>query len=569
MSRSSAFLTILFLLTAFSSEAQSLQLAWRYPTGGRIRSQPAAGGEGTIYALSDDGFLYAFSPAGHVRWASNLGGLVTDSLTVGKDGTVYAGLLSDDVVAVNRRGHVIWRFDAGAPLLGNPAAANDGTLFVGTTAGTLYSVSIAGAVEWEITLPARMTEPTVLDAQGTLYLGAADRRLYALTRWGKFKWSLPLPGVPRHAAIGSGGAVYLVVSDDLLLKVSPAGGILWTFRVGPDGYGPLVGERRVFVGNSTGEITAVSDAGKLLWRRRVGKAIPDWVLAQGTLSVMNADGVVSNLNRDNGVTVSKTKVGTRGSLALSRDGELLIGGRDWLVYAYRGLHPDTGAPWSQGSADERHSGQGRGRFDAAAAAAALARIPDYLALTAQFDPTSRDALVALESEIRARIDSGRVGKSTWYVRRFLDRIVGVGILNPVIEGNSLVNDFPSVRASAARLLGDLGSLDSRAALIRVLRQETDPVAAAFEILALGKIGSDGDGETTRTIADAVTRFSASAGNGGVRVARAAIDAITSIAHYEGEIPDAAGGIMLLSIYRSSYPASIRNAAVHVLKTSRP
>ncbi|HUX22780.1 MAG TPA: PQQ-binding-like beta-propeller repeat protein, partial [Spirochaetia bacterium] len=370
---------ILLTATIFGAAAQVIRLDWRYPTGGQIRSEPAAGSGGSVYALSDDGFVYAFGPSGRVQWASNLGGLVTDSFSVGRDGTVYAGLLNGVVDAVNPRGQLIWSFDAGGSLNGNPATADDGTVFISTTSGTLYSVSLTGELEWKITLPARMTQPPVMDSQETLYLGASDGRLYALTRWGRFKWSLPLPGIPHGAAVGADGSVYLLVSGDLLVKVSPAGNVEWRRELSPGSYGPLIGAERIFVASREGNVRAFGLDGRPIWQQKVNRPVANaWVLGARRLYLMGSDKRLIELDEATGNLEGELPVDAVGSLALSPNGELLIGGRDWLVYAYSGITPGDAVQWGEPSADSRHSGHGQGSFDSAASVAALDQIPDYL-----------------------------------------------------------------------------------------------------------------------------------------------------------------------------------------------
>ena len=572
MSRVSICSGIFLFFVLAGAVAGPLSLAWRYPTGGQIRSSPVVGPDHTILAISDDGFLYAFSSAGRVKWACNLGGLVGDSLSVGSDGTAYAGLLNGNVDAVNPRGKIIWQFDAGGQLLGNPAVASDGTVFVAITAGTLYSVSISGTLEWKITLPAKMTAPPVLDNQETLFLGGSDGRLYALTRWGRFEWSLPLPGVPREAAVASDGSIYLLTSSagtDRLVRVSLDGNVMWSHRIAAGSSGVLLGQGQVFTMSSSGEVMAFQSSGSLEWQRNVGKTVSGaWLLYSGGLAVMGADKALSIIDQKSGAVIRRERLDAEGSLGFGDD-ELLVGGRDWLVYGYGPAKPDTAAEWPQGSADSRHSSRARGRLDQTAVNSRLSSIPDYLAMSLQLEPSSRDSLMSFLAEVTRRIDDGTLAKSTWYVRRLLERTVGVGVLNPIVEGNSVVNDFPGVRAQAAALLGQLGSLDGRSVLIRTLSQETDAFAASKEIAALGAIGSDSDGEATGAIAEAVNKFSSSGGGGADRVALAAVGAIRSIAHYEGEIPSPAGGIVLLSIYRGQYPPAIREAALAALRTHSP
>lgn len=563
-----ASLAAVFLLVAANLGA--LQLAWRYPTGGRIRSEPAVAPGGEVYALSDDGYLYSFTASGVTQWAANLGGLPTDSLSIGRDGTAYAGMGSGDLVAVNPRGGIIWRFSTGGSILGNPVTADDGTVFVATGSGTIYSLSLSGSVEWSVTLPARMTSPPILDGQETLYLGAADGRLYALTRWGRFKWSLPLGGSPQSIAAGRNGRLYVLVSGGTLVAVSANGAIVWRHEVGEGGFGPLLGEKQVYVAAATGNVKAFTAGGKPLWTSPLGTALTgSWVLGLHELYVMERDSRVAAVDTADGTIAGTSAVHAVGTMNLANDGTLLIGGRDWLVYGYLGARADPNADWTAASADARNSGHGAGRLDQLEANRMLSRIPDYLALEALADPISRSALSGVLGRLTGRIESGKAGKSTWYVRRLLERIAGVGVLNPIVEGATVINDFPQVRAKAAALLAALPSLGARTTLIRVLRAESDPVAAASEMTALGAIGSDGDGAATRAVAESLRRLQAAAGGPLPRVARAAVDAIGGMVRYEGDIPDPEGLSMLISVYRGSYSKGIRDAALAVLEGRAP
>lgn len=553
------------LLAIVPSWGQNLRLAWRYPTGGRIRSEPAAAPDGTIYALSEDGYLYAFSARGKVERTTNLGGLPTDSLSVGPDGTVYAGLVGGRLVAVNPRGHIIWRFAVGSALLGGPAIANDGSIFLATQRGTLTSLALSGSREWRITLPSRLTLAPLLDAQEIVYVGGADRRLYALTRWGRFLWSTPLGGAPVSGAVAADGAVYVILADGVVLRVSPRGNVVWRTPDHTANFGPLIGEGRVFVADRNGGVEALSTSGKLLWRTKAAAKLGgSWALGRGRLYVAASGDTVVVLDAIDGSLLATDKVGSLGGVSMTPSGDLLIGGQDWLVYAYSGAPFDTGAQWPLRTADGRHSAHGRGRFDGAASLRLLAQIPDYLALNALFEPSDREALSGLLAEVQHRVNTDTVGKSRWYVRRLLEQIAGVGILRPVVEGDTVVNNFPMIRAQAAELLGDLASLDARGYLIRLLREERDPYAAAKEIEALGRIGSDDDGESTRSIALALSRFAVRGGPSADRIADSAVGALASIAHYEGELPDASGRLALLRIYRGPYASRVRNAALALL-----
>ncbi|HUZ18192.1 MAG TPA: PQQ-binding-like beta-propeller repeat protein [Spirochaetia bacterium] len=537
-------------------------LAWRYPTGGQFRSIPAVGPDGTLYAASDDQYLYAIAPDGTVNWRSSLGWLPADCLAIGEDGTIYVGLQNDELVAVNPSGHQIWKFDAGAPIVGNPAVAPDGTIFIANDTGTLVALSLRGAVEWQLTLPAKCTLDPLLSGSETLYLGGADRRLYALTRWGSFRWSLPLDSAPAEAAVDADGSLFVMTEGGRLDHVDSQGDILWSKGVGPGAPSEvLIGKQGVLAATVDGVVRELDRSGLEVWRTSIGPAgRGSMVIGNGIVYALTADGVLHLLGQG-GSTSGAVRVGSAGTVVASPAGGLIIGGRDWVVYAYAGVHESIDAPWGQPSGGARHSRLGGSA--ARTAGTAPLEVPDYLYFSTQLDLSSRSALMALLSESGRRIARGSAGKSTWYLERVVDTIVGVGLLSPIITGNTIVNDYPDVRASAADQLAKIGSLASRSILIRLLHYELEPTALSAEISALGAIGSDSDGAATRAIAAALRRSARfSADNG---VGRAAVEALAAIAQYSGGMPDPSGTAALGFIYRGSYSPAVRATALEALE----
>jgi outer membrane protein assembly factor BamB len=65
------------------------ELKWKFSTGDKVHSTPAIAKNGTIFFGSDDQYLYAVGSDGHVKWRLKTEGPVY-SPTIGPDGTVYA-----------------------------------------------------------------------------------------------------------------------------------------------------------------------------------------------------------------------------------------------------------------------------------------------------------------------------------------------------------------------------------------------------------------------------------------------------------------------------------------------
>ena len=531
-----------------------LSILWRYATGGQIRSRPAVGTEGTVYAASEDGFLYAWDPAGRLLWRSDLGWLPWDCLALGGDGTIYTGLKNKDFLAINPSGHLLWRFHLDSLPAGDPAVAADGTVYVGTTAGTLAALSHLGRPQWSITLPGAITRAPAVDGAGTIYLVAADRRLYALTQWGEFKWSLPIPAVPTALAIAAGGTVLVGTVEGSVIAVNPGGDVAWRTSTGSRVAGVSAGAGQVVVASSNGQVIGLTDKGVQLWKLAAGKRMETAPLLDSSVPYeLAADGTLLPVDRARPGTES-FPVGTFGSIVLSGAGTFYVGGRDWILYAIGVPRlPDarlaadggaTSAAWPQEGHDQGHSG----RTDAGPPGgneALLNAIPDYLYLQSLAGADNRDMILLLLANIRGRIDDRSIGKSTWYVVRLLEQLSGEGILNPVYRNLKVINSFPDVRTEAARLLGLVGSTRSRHALIQVMANEYDPVALSTEIRALGFLASDSDGASSRAIAEALARAGMSPPDD--RIADAVLDALERIGTYEGGVGEPAAIAAVLAI----------------------
>jgi hypothetical protein len=256
---------------------------------------------------------------------------------------------------------------------------------------------------------------------------------------------------------------------------------------------------------------------------------------------------------------------------------MLVGGRDWVVYsldmaalaapaapvAPAALAAVRTAPaWPQAGHDARHSG----RTDAAALKdndALLAQNSDYLYLKALSGTPGREGIQLLLADVGRRVSSRSLDKSTYYAVRMLESVVGTGLTNRSLQNQKLVNDFPDLRAAAAGLLAGVGSTVSRAALLDAVNAETDGVALAAEIDALGAIASDGDGAALRAIVRAFNRRAGQPPDN--RVASAVVGAVGRIALYSGTFGEPSAVAALLAISRGSYDPAVKSEAQALLQ----
>lgn len=72
----------------------------------------ALAGDGTIYAASNSGLLYALDQSGSLKWKLNLGP-IESSPSIGSDGAVYVTDDAQQIYAINSTGTQRWTFGGG------------------------------------------------------------------------------------------------------------------------------------------------------------------------------------------------------------------------------------------------------------------------------------------------------------------------------------------------------------------------------------------------------------------------------------------------------------------------
>jgi hypothetical protein len=178
-------------------------LKWKFQLdpNGIIDSSPAVGIDGTIYITSwAPSRLYAVNPDGTLQWTfadDQMTACISSSPAVGPDGTIYSG--GDGLCAFNPNGTLKWVINIDS-VYTSPAVGTDGTIYiVGRTA--LFAVNPDGTLKWsfepvEFAIVSPMS--LAVGADGTIYVGAQDGNLYAVNSDGTLKWSFPQVPASAH-----------------------------------------------------------------------------------------------------------------------------------------------------------------------------------------------------------------------------------------------------------------------------------------------------------------------------------------------------------------------------------
>jgi outer membrane protein assembly factor BamB len=202
-----------------------------------------------------------------------------------------------------------WAYMSGAAVSAPPAVA-DTVAFVPDSKGKLTAVDVhSGAPLWTWKLPsgAALTgAPAVDTVQGLVFAGASDGTLHAISMYsGKAVWSDTVGGHVTAPVFG-GGRVYVGSSSGTVEAVSETNGNkLWSTTLAhPVSTAPGLdtAANRVIVGESNGDLTALSTAGGHQWTHATGIAVATPPAISGGTVYFGAGDSVHAVSEASGVT---------------------------------------------------------------------------------------------------------------------------------------------------------------------------------------------------------------------------------------------------------------------------
>lgn len=533
------------------------RLLWRFVTGGRAASKPAASGRGTIYVASEDRHLYALGLDGSQRWRAGLGDKPAGSPVVASDGSLLLGTEAGRLVALRPNGRSLFRFDAGPGPCLTPALARDGSIYLPLRAGLLVCLDYRGQERWRYRTRGELSASPVVTREGEVLLGTADRRLVALDPLGHLLWELELPGPVGTAAIGPDGTVYVGAAG--LHAVEPSGALRWSRPVAAVTAEPVLAPgERVLVGAASGRLYAFTLEGRRVWDlplRAPLRRAPA-VGEDGTAYVGTAGGAllaVSPAGRQEWRFDAKQAAGQP---SLHPGGILLMGAEDWIVYA---LASGSRGPAATSWPELHHDGQNTGR----AGAPADLEGPAAMALRELALSGSADLQRAALQDIAAHLSGQRyLAVSLATLEEVLGLLAGQGILRREGQRAEAPAVGSPVRGEACRLLGALGSDGAWGLLLQLFGAAEDPGVRIAALQGLEAIGLDPRGELARAIL-----YGVSAGARSERLLLAAAAALHAAAAGQGAHPDDLRALAVLAA--GDYPEAVtRRAAALLVELSR-
>ena len=169
-------------------------LDWAFETGHYIWAQPVISND-TIFVGSMDHFIYAVSMAGEEIWSVEMAGAVVGSPLLSEDGeTLFVSSIGDEVAALSASsGDRLWTFSTEDSVWGRAALA-DGTLYVADSDGNLYALDPAnGEPIWQTEFAGSVVGGVTAIADG-IVLATEEGVLKAFNFDGSPKWEATLDG---------------------------------------------------------------------------------------------------------------------------------------------------------------------------------------------------------------------------------------------------------------------------------------------------------------------------------------------------------------------------------------
>jgi outer membrane protein assembly factor BamB len=184
------------------------------------------------------------------------------------DGTIYIGCSNDSIYALNSSGGIKWRAYAAGTVYATGALAADGTAYFQTEDSMVMGIKPDGSQLGSYPTGGGNSAP-VIGVDGTVYVANQDGTVYALDPpLSGPKWTYNLgsaPVIAPPAIDPSRNALYVANDVGQLQAFDLGGSTSWSYNVGADPSGPVIGpDGSVYIGGG-GKLTKLNSEGEMVW----------------------------------------------------------------------------------------------------------------------------------------------------------------------------------------------------------------------------------------------------------------------------------------------------------------
>ncbi len=340
---------------------------WVFETGNGIESSPVIGEDGTVYVGSHDGYLYAISQYGKLKWKTKIGtpiekpgygGLSSTGSTpaIAKDGTIYIASRDQYLFAVSQEGKEKWKFPIGVAYdsWASPAIGEDGTIYMTSASpkGGVYAINPDGTEKWHYNIEMGTSNSPAIGKDGAIYVGfptgTKTNALIVLNLDGTKKWELSTKFLESTPTIiddtvyigtytdeATGAGLYAISISNKKIKwhlTLPEKEIMTTPAIAKDG--------TIYFGTVYGKFYAANPNGTIKWSFDAEKEL-------SSSTAIGADGTIYFGSSHNGIFYALNPDGTEkwhydtkssiaSSPAIGSDGTVYVGAWNNKLYAFGG-----------------------------------------------------------------------------------------------------------------------------------------------------------------------------------------------------------------------------------------
>lgn len=169
--------------------------------------------DGDLYFGSENGYLYALTSKGNLRWTYKAAEAIRSSPAISQDGKVYFPAQDGYLYALDSEGFQLWESFVGDVFYCSPAIDSAGNILIAAYAGSaalgaatdFLSLDSSGNIIWEYLVTNYNDSSPNIAPDGSIYFGAHDGYLYKFEgasplmegQWPRFQGSRPQRGLSQ------------------------------------------------------------------------------------------------------------------------------------------------------------------------------------------------------------------------------------------------------------------------------------------------------------------------------------------------------------------------------------
>lgn len=166
--------------------------------------------------------------------------------------------------------------------------------------------------------------------------------------------------------------------------------------------------------------------------------------------------------------------------------------------------------------------------------------------------------------IRSMVEDGTQNEGVYII---LESLATEGVARQVRSNGAVINNFPEIRREATELLGQVGGEQAKDSLLRIVRDDPEPMVLAEAAYALGRIGLNENNEVSDYLTQTLIRENASATPDN-NLAFSLIISLERLSETNGGLPDPEVLGALLETASSPYIRTVRRRAVEAIVNMR-